>query len=118
MQVANLSNFGFLILEAEIMASSKLSDLTALTSVGDDDLVYIADTADKGSTYASKKVTKANLFSGYTTESMLCRLCTHNQQCLSTELSPVSDALNTLNEIAAEMLNDDAFCPFSMHLRH
>ena len=41
------------------MASYKLSDLTALTSVGSDDLVYVADTADGGSTYASKKVTKA-----------------------------------------------------------
>ena len=44
------------------MASSKLSALTALTSVGNDDLVYVADTADGGTTYASKKVTKANLF--------------------------------------------------------
>ena len=51
------------------MASSKLSALTALTSVGNDDLVYVADTADGGTTYASKKVTKANLFSGYATES-------------------------------------------------
>ena len=82
------------------MASSKLSALTALTSVGDDDLVYVADTADSGSTYSSKKVTKANLFSGYATESYV-----------STQISNLIDnspsALNTLNELAAA-LNDDA----------
>ena len=30
------------------MASSKLSALTAITSAGDDDLIYVADTADGG----------------------------------------------------------------------
>ena len=74
------------------MASYKLSDLTALTSVGSDDLVYVADTADGGSTYASKKVTKANLFSGYATESYV-----------STQISNLIDgapaALDTFNEI-------------------
>ena len=49
------------------MASKKLSALTAITSVGSDDLVYVADTADGGSTYASKKVTKANFLSEYIT---------------------------------------------------
>ena len=82
------------------MASSKLSALTALTSVGNDDLVYVADTADGGTTYASKKVTKANLFSGYATESYV-----------STQISNLIDgapgALDTLNEIAAA-INDDA----------
>ena len=82
------------------MASSKLSALTALTSVGNDDLVYVADTADGGTTYDGKKVTKANLFSGYATESYV-----------STQISNLIDnspeALNTLNELAAA-LNDDA----------
>ena len=49
------------------MASNKVSALSAQTSAGDDDLLYLADTADGGSTYASKKITKANLFSGYAT---------------------------------------------------
>ena len=61
------------------MASSKLSALTAITSVGDDDLVYIADTADGGSTYASKKVTKANLFSGFITTAAATTLATDNE---------------------------------------
>ena len=82
------------------MASSKLSALTALTSVGNDDLVYVADTADGGTTYASKKVTKANLF-----------LATPRRPMSPTQISNLidgaPDALNTLNEIAAA-LNDDA----------
>ena len=49
------------------MASSKLSALTAITSVGADDLVYVADTSDGGSSYSSKKVTKANFLSEYIT---------------------------------------------------
>ena len=49
------------------MASKKLSALTAITSVGSDDLVYVADTADGGSSYSSKKVTKANFLSDYAT---------------------------------------------------
>ena len=81
------------------MASSKLSALTALTSVGNDDLVYVADTADGGTTYASKKVTKANLFSGYATE-------TYVSTQISNLIDGAPDALNTLNELAAA-LNDD-----------
>ena len=88
------------------MASSKLSALTALTSVGADDLVYVADTADGGSTYASKKVTKANLFSGYATESYV------NTQ-VSNLIDGAPDALNTLNELAAA-LNDDASASASL----
>ena len=84
------------------MASSKLSALTALTSVGNDDLVYVADTADGGTTYASKKVTKANLFSGYATESYV-----------TTQISNVIDsapgALDTLNELAAALGDDASF---------
>lgn len=88
------------------MASSKLSALTALTSVGADDLVYVADTADGGSSYSSKKVTKANLFSGYATESYV------NTQ-VSNLIDGAPDALNTLNELAAA-LNDDASASASL----
>ena len=82
------------------MASSKLSALTALTSVGNDDLVYVADTADGGTTYASKKVTKANLFSGYATE-------TYVGTQISNLIDSAPGALDTLNELAAA-LGDDA----------
>ena len=78
------------------MASSKLSALTALTSVGNDDLVYVADTADGGTTYASKKVTKANLFSGYATESYVT-------SAISDVIGGAPGALDTLNELAAAM---------------
>ena len=50
------------------MANQKLTALSALTSAGDDDILYIADTADSGSSYTSKKITKSNLFSGIATE--------------------------------------------------
>ena len=81
------------------MASYKLSDLTALTSVGSDDLVYVADTADGGSTYASKKVTKANLFSGYALESYV-------DTAISNLVDGAPGALDTLNELAAAMADD------------
>ena len=61
------------------MASKKLSALTAITSVGSDDLVYVADTADGGSTYASKKVTKANFLSEYITSAAATTLATNNE---------------------------------------
>ena len=61
------------------MASKKLSALTAITSVGSDDLVYVADTADGGSTYASKKVTKGNFLSEYITTVAATALATANE---------------------------------------
>ena len=88
------------------MASSKLSALTALTSVGADDLVYVADTADGGSSYSSKKVTKANLFSGYATEAYVTTQ-------VNNLIDGAPDALNTLNELAAA-LNDDASAASSL----
>jgi len=88
------------------MASSKLSALTAITSVGNDDLVYIADTADGGSSYSSKKVTKANLFSGFATE-------TYVDTAVTNLIDGAPDALNTLNELAAA-LNDDASAAASL----
>ena len=82
------------------MASKALSELTAVTSVGDDDLLYVADTADGGSTFTGKKVTRANLFSGIATESYVGTQ-------ISNLIDGAPDALNTLNEIAAA-LGDDA----------
>ena len=82
------------------MASQKLSALTALTSAGDDDLLYVADTSDSGSSYASKKITKANLLSGFATESYVTTQ-------VNNLIDGAPDALNTLNEIAAA-INDDA----------
>ena len=51
------------------MASKKVSALTALTTAGSDDLLYIADTSDSGSSYASKKITVGNFLNGYATQS-------------------------------------------------
>ena len=89
------------------MASSKLSALTALTSVGNDDLVYVADTADGGTTYASKKVTKANLFSGYATE-------TYVDYADSNLIDSAPGALDTLNELAAALGDDASLAPRSL----
>ena len=61
------------------MASSKLSALTAITSVGSDDLIYVADTSDGGSSYSSKKVTKANLLSEYITSTAATALASANE---------------------------------------
>ena len=88
------------------MASSKLSELTALTSAGDDDLLYISDTADSGSSYASKKITKANFLSGFATQSYVTTQITNL-------IDGAPDALNTLNELAAA-LNDDASAASSL----
>ena len=82
------------------MASSKLSALTAITTAGDDDLIYVADTADGGSTYASKRITRGNLFSAIATESYVTT-------AISNLVDGAPGALDTLNELAAAM-GDDA----------
>ena len=82
------------------MASAKLSALTAATSTANDSLIYVADTTDSGSSYTGKKITKANLLSGYATESYVGTQ-------ISNLIDGAPDALNTLNEIAAA-INDDA----------
>jgi len=84
------------------MASSKLSALTAITSVGDDDLIYVADTADGGSTYSSKRVTRGNLFSGIATESYVTT-------AISNLVDGAPGALDTLNELAAALADDASF---------
>lgn len=82
------------------MASAKLSALSAVTSTADGSLIYVADTQDSGSSYTGKKITKANLLSGYATESYVGTQ-------ISNLIDSAPDALNTLNEIAAA-INDDA----------
>ena len=82
------------------MASAKLSALSAVTSTADGSLIYVADTQDSGSSYTGKKITKANLLSGYATESYVGTQ-------ISNLIDGAPDALNTLNEIAAA-INDDA----------
>jgi hypothetical protein len=84
------------------MASKKVSALTALTSAGTDDLLYIADTSDSGSSYASKRITVGNFLNGYATETYV-----------GTQIAAVIDsapgALNTLNELAAALGDDASF---------
>ena len=53
------------------MASKKVSTLNALTTAGSDDLLYIADTSDSGSSYASKRITVGNFLNGYATTTEL-----------------------------------------------
>jgi hypothetical protein len=81
------------------MASSKLSALTAITAAGDDDLIYVADTADGGSTYASKRITRGNLFTGIATESYVTT-------AIANLVDGAPGALDTLNELAAAMADD------------
>ena len=82
------------------MASQKLSALSAVTSTAADSLIYVADTTDSGSSFAGKKITKANLFSGYATESYV-------GTAISNLIDGAPAALDTLNELAAA-LGDDA----------
>ncbi len=42
----------------------KLSAATAVTSTADTSLIYLADTDDGGSSFSTKKITKANLLNG------------------------------------------------------
>ena len=82
------------------MASQKLSALTAVTSTADESLVYVANTTDSGSSFAGRKITKANLLSGYATESYVT-------SAIANVVDGAPAALDTLNELAAA-LNDDA----------
>ena len=88
------------------MASKKVSALTALTTAGSDDLLYIADTSDSGSSYASKRLTVGNFLNGYATESYVGTQ-------FSNLIDGAPDALNTLNELAAA-LNDAASAASSL----
>ena len=80
--------------------ASKVSALTALTSTGSDDLLYIADTSDSGSSYVSKRITVGNFLNGYATE-------TYVGTQIANLIDSAPGALDTLNELAAA-INDDA----------
>ena len=80
--------------------ATKLSALTALTSAGDDDIFYVGDTADGGSSFTSKRITKANLLNGYATESYVTT-------AVANLVDSAPGALDTLNELAAA-IGDDA----------
>ena len=88
------------------MASYKVSELTAVTSTDDASLVYVADTQDSGSSFSGRKITKANLFNGFATE-------TYVDSAISDLVDGAPTALNTLNELAAA-LNDDASAAASL----
>ena len=117
------------------MASNKLSALSAVSgSLTSDSLVYIADTQDSGSSYASKKITVASLlsdvastsdlgtFSGTTIDNNVSIKAAI--QALETALESESTArasaisglvdgapglLDTLNELAAAINDDENF---------
>jgi hypothetical protein len=117
------------------MASNKLSALSAVSgSLTSDSLVYIADTQDSGSSYASKKITVASLLSDVASTSDLGTFTgstiDNNQsikaalQALETALeaessnraTAISDLvdgapalLDTLNELAAAINDDENF---------
>lgn len=88
------------------MASYKVSELTAVTSTDDASLIYVADTQDSGSSFSGRKITKANLFNGFATESYV-------DTAVSDLISGAPVALDTLNELAAA-LNDDASAAASL----
>lgn len=84
------------------MANQKLSALSTLTTAGDDDLIYIADTSNSGTSYVSKKITRANLFNGMATETYVA-----TQMANLVDSAP--GALDTLNELAAALGDDASF---------
>ena len=88
------------------MASYKVSELTAVTSTDDASLIYVADTQDSGSSYSGRKITKANLFNGFATE-------TYVDTAISNLVDGAPTALDTLNELAAA-LDDDASAAASL----
>ena len=117
------------------MASNKLSALSAVSgSLTSDSLVYIADTQDSGSSYASKKITVASLLSDVASTTDLGTFSgstiDNNQsikaaiQALETALESETAArgtaisnlvdgapglLDTLNELAAAINDDENF---------
>jgi len=116
--------------------STKLSAVTQKTGTNADDLIYLASTEDSGSTYASKAIKIANLFSSVASGTDLGTFngsilsdnasvktalqeletaheaeVTNRGTAISAAVSAIVDAapgtLDTLNEIAAA-INDDA----------
>lgn len=84
------------------MASYKVSGLVAQGTASADDLLYLVDTEDGGSTYASKSITVGNFLNGYATESFV-----------STQLDALVNgapaALDTLKELSDALGADSNF---------
>ena len=90
------------------MASSKLSELTALTTAGADDLVFISDTADGGSSYTSKKITKANFLSEYITSTAATAIGAANETHIDNlvSLSGVAKDATGLGTFTGSTISD------------
>ena len=84
------------------MASYKVSGLVAQGTASADDLLYLVDTEDGGSTFASKSITVGNFLNGYATESFV-----------STQLDALVNgapaALDTLKELSDALGADSNF---------
>ena len=92
------------------MASKALSELTALATAGTDDLIYVADTADGGSSYTGKKITKANFLSEYITTVTATALATANETHIDNmaTLTGVAKDSTGLGTFTGSTISDDS----------
>ena len=93
------------------MASKKVSTLNALTSAGDDDLLYIADTSDSGASYASKRITVQNFLNGTASANALATEIldrTSGDTALSNRLDVLEADPTTATDLAAAIAVETA----------
>ena len=93
------------------MASKKVSTLNALTSAGDDDLLYIADTSDSGASYASKRITVQNFLNGTASANALATEIsdrTSGDTALSNRLDVLEADPTTATDVAAAIAVETA----------
>ena len=93
------------------MASKKVSTLNALTSAGDDDLLYIADTSDSGASYASKRITVQNFLNGTASANALAQEITDRTSgdtALSNRLDVLEADPTTATDVAAAIAVETA----------
>ena len=93
------------------MASKKVSTLNALTSAGDDDLLYIADTSDSGASYASKRITVQNFLNGTASADGLAQEIsdrTSGDTALSNRLDVLEADPTTATDVAAAIAVETA----------
>ena len=93
------------------MASKKVSTLNALTSAGDDDLLYIADTSDSGASYASKRITVQNFLNGTASANALAQEITDRTSgdtALSDRLDVLEADPTTATDVAAAIAVETA----------
>ena len=93
------------------MASKKVSTLNALTSAGDDDLLYIADTSDSGASYASKRITVQNFLNGTASANALAQEIsdrTSGDTALSNRLDVLEADPTTATDVAAAIAVETA----------